>query len=279
MIPVLRGTILLLDSLRTTLMLLGAEYVLQPKDAPINKEDALKFLFSIEFNIKGFELTESLKLVEFIKRKVEQSSDEFPVYVPEYTQLITELERRIDDELDNITFGFIPYEKTKYFESDKLFGDEVYDCFKLARQDIKDAGTCFASELYTASVFHLMRAVEVGAKSLVKAMKAEKYITTPVIVRGVKKMVKKPVELCDWGTLIKGMESAINNLEKGSKISTKKKETLAYYNHAVGVFRNFKDAWRNYVAHSRKTYREFEARDIMDNARQFMQHLSQRVKE
>jgi hypothetical protein len=202
-----------------------------------------------------------------------------PFKYEKYCDKIEELNLRIEDELKKIIFGFIPKDKTEYFVQEQLFGEEVFNCFKSARQDIKDAGTCFASELYTASVFHLMRVVETTVKQMVKAMKAEKFITTPVLVKGVKKMVKKPIELCDWGTLIKGMESALNELEKGTKISIKKKETLAFYNHSVGVFKHFKDAWRNNVSHSRKDYQEFEAKLIMENTRQLMQHLAQRIKE
>lgn len=44
-------------------------------------------------------------------------------------------------------------------------------------------------------------------------------------------------------------------------------------------FRNFKDAWRNNVSHTRTVYQAGQTKDIMDNTRQFMQHLAERLKE
>ncbi|MEZ5346147.1 MAG: hypothetical protein R2681_11410 [Pyrinomonadaceae bacterium] len=194
-------------------------------------------------------------------------------------QKIDILNERVDDELKEVVFGFVPKDRSLFLNNKELFGKEVNNSFPSAANDIIAAGNCYAHGLHTACVFHLMRVVEIGAKNLVSKMRAGKYILTPVSKNGAKEMVKKPIELCDWGTLIKGFESALRESEKGTKTNTKKKETLAFYSHAVGVFRNFKDAWRNNVSHTRKVYKAGETKDIMDNTRQFMQHLARRVKE
>jgi hypothetical protein len=65
----------------------------------------------------------------------------------------------------------------------------------------------------------------------------------------------------------------------GSRGDADKKAKLEYYSHAVGVFRNFKDAWRNKVSHVRHVYQPEETKDAMDNTRQFLQHLAEKLKE
>lgn len=195
------------------------------------------------------------------------------------------LAERILDELRERTFMFIPKPQNDYYDNDALFGKEVCDGFPSAQGDLKEAGNCYATGSYTACVFHLMRVVEVGAKVMVRAMGAQKYLGEYVWKGGVKTFKKRPVELCDWKTLRDGLNNALKDLEKGSSTSPKKKQSLAYYSHAIAQFSNFKDAWRNMISHgheierNRKLYFEGEAKDIMNNTHHFMQHLAKRLKE
>ena len=185
--------------------------------------------------------------------------------------------------LEHRYFLYMPESDAAYYEQDDLFG--IKDKFPKANDEIKEAGNCYATGSYTACVFHLMRAVEIGAKVMVAAMKAEKHIGVYVPVRGVKTFKKKPVELCDWQTLIGGLRTALNQLEKGAAINSDKKEKHAYYSEAVVVFGHFKDAWRNpplhgrEIAPDRKFYLVGEATDIMNSTRHFMRHLSKRCAE
>src|SRR5208282_2687692 len=73
---------------------------------------------------------------------------------------------RISHKLDFCHFIYIPSAKTKFFEPLELFGNKVYQNFKSARTEIKDAGNCLAADLNTAAVFHLMRASEFGLRAL-----------------------------------------------------------------------------------------------------------------
>ena len=224
--------------------------------------------------LTDLELKHSLRKLNAIRRVI--SGNEL-IPIRHYLRDIKELQNLVESELSDILFGYISAEKKPYFKNRFLFGEDVCEKFPSARNDIKEAGTCYAHGLYTATVFHLMRAVEVGAKVMVSAMKAEKHIT--VFDKGTGKKVKKPIELCDWGTLIKGLETALRMLEQGTKINAIKKNDLVFYSHAVAQFRNFKDAWRNNVSHSRKIYNAGETKDIMENTKHFLNHLAERVKE
>lgn len=180
--------------------------------------------------------------------------------------LILELRNRINDELTERLFMYVPTEQAKYHNQWALFGSEVALKFPKANEEIMEAGNCYASGNYTACVFHLMRAVEYGARKMVIAL-------------NVQSQLGRPIELCDWGDLIKALDDGVKTLSVGSRTKMHKKTTFEFYNHAVAQFRNFKDAWRNNVSHTRKVYQSGQTKDIMDNTRQFMQHLAERLKE
>ncbi len=222
----------------------------------------------VERLLIGFGLVNARK---YLKKIHEKLDGEYMSYATtgypweEYQRDLEVLEGRIDDDLQEIVFGFIPKNKVAYFRQEKLFGDEVYDVFRLASKDIQDAGTCFAHEDYSATVFHLMRVAEIGAKKLVRDLR-------------VISLLPKPIELCDWNTLLSAMEKGLKKLDVGSGKSVKKKRKLEYYSKPIGLFRNFKDSWRNSAAHSRRDFQPGETQDILDNTRQFMQHLAKGFK-
>ena len=57
----------------------------------------------------------------------------------------------------------------KYYQQPKLFGDDVFNNFPSANEDIEEAGTCLALERATACVLHLNRALEVSLNVLANA--------------------------------------------------------------------------------------------------------------
>jgi hypothetical protein len=204
---------------------------------------------------------------------------------PLLATLVSELRTYVHFELAKHQFMFIPSAQAAHFNHHALFGQDVAKKFPTANKEITEAGNCYAMGLHTACVFHLMRAVEIGAKAMAVAMKAQKYLGTTVWVKGVKTFKKRPVELCDWQALIGGLRTALNELEKGAATSKRKKDTHAYYSEAIADFSLFKDAWRNRFSHGhdivpdRKLYLPGEASDVMNSTRQFMQHLASRLKE
>ncbi|MFL6227793.1 MAG: hypothetical protein ACJ741_03330 [Pyrinomonadaceae bacterium] len=179
------------------------------------------------------------------------------------------LRNHINDELRKRKFMFIPSAEAEYYEHHGLFGQEVAERFPKANREITEAGNCYATGNYTACVFHLMRAVEYGARKLIHALHAQQYLNPP----------NRPVELCTWDDLLKAMDKGVADLANGTRTNTRKKVTYEYYSHAVAQFRNFKNAWRNHVAHTRELYLPGQTKDIMDNTRQFMQHLATRLTE
>jgi hypothetical protein len=213
-------------------------------------------------HVRYLELKESLKYVRLMLKKFSDGDYKYE----EYKRDVEVLQGREEHELEDIIFGFIPPDKMSYFENKELFGKVVAERFPSAAQDIEAAANCYAHDLHTACVFHLMRAVELGTRRVLRGMNAGKHL-------------KRPVELCTWGELIAALEEGLKGLTVGKRTSTVKASTFGFYNHAVGVFRNFKGAWRDPVSHTGKQYKPGETKDTMDNTRQFMQHLATRLKE
>ena len=77
--------------------------------------------------------------------------------------------------------------------------------------------------------------VLVVLKNMVVDMGAEKYLTN----RGKGQPVQIPVELCDWETLINGLESALNDLEKGKTTDVGGKQTYKFYREALENIQDF----------------------------------------
>ena len=70
----------------------------------------------------------------------------------------------IQIEMKGRTCVIISAEKAKSFVNIALFGNFVEDHFPSASPEISEAGKCFALARYSATVFHLMRVLEIRPK-------------------------------------------------------------------------------------------------------------------
>jgi hypothetical protein len=184
---------------------------------------------------------------------------------------LEELSKEIAKVLGTHTFALIPAQDVPFYDNSALFGFEVAARFPKANKEITKAGTCYVAGCYEACVFHLMRAVELGVRRMIKKLGVQQHL--------LKNGNRIPVELCDWHLLIVALDKGVNALSHGSATNKRKKDTFEFYNHALGSIRNFKDAWRNNVMHMRTPYDQHQAISVVENTRQFMQHLARRLSE
>jgi hypothetical protein len=176
--------------------------------------------------------------------------------------IVTEIESFVHSiwfELGGRTFAFIPAEKAKYFEREKLFGAVVYKRFKSARYDIKEAGNCLAADLNTAAVFHLMRVAECGLRALATKLKIK---------------LPHPIEFATWATVIGALDEESQKLKPTPKSFEREKE-LNCYSSLLSEARAFCYAWRDPVMHARKRFDEpHEAENVLNHVCRFMQELA-----
>ena len=163
-----------------------------------------------------------------------------------------EIHRSIFRETKLHLFMYIRADKAKYYDSYRktrvglanpsgfLFGDSVNNKFPSAGFDITEAGNCFATNRYTACVFHLMRVMEIAVQKLGDNL-------------GVTVANEKV-----WQKIIENIRTELNTKFPNSKDSNRIK-----YENILGHLETVKIAWRNPTMHPKATYIEEEADDIM----------------
>jgi hypothetical protein len=167
----------------------------------------------------------------------------------------------LKDELNSRICLFIPPHVADYYESDKLVSDNVIENYEKASEEIRWGGTCLAAGLYTACVFHAMRAAEIGLRSINNVK--------PLKIRG-----NKPVERAEWREILDGLSTLIHEIENSDNTTPNKDDELQFFSEALAQFRFFKNGWRVRVAHARATYNEPQAKEALDHVRSFLEVLA-----
>jgi hypothetical protein len=175
-----------------------------------------------------------------------------PCTVSQVNQHFQELLNRIEDQLTQGMFVMIAANKIDFYSRPDLFGSEVTATFPSATVDLAEAGKCFAAERYTASVFHLMRVMEVGLHRLGKRFK----------IAGMSANT--------WGTVIGDIDRALEPRRRNPRL----RRHAQKYDALIAHFRSAKNGWRDRVCHSNVTYAEEEARAIFSATEGFMRGLA-----
>lgn len=163
---------------------------------------------------------------------------------------------RIQDEYADVLLLWV--EEKDYYQKDDLFDVKVGERFKGASFDIKEAGTCYALGRYTACVFHSMRVIEFGLNAIAKR-------------------VGYPDDRPMWEPVLNFINAELGkNRDKMSELFKGDIEFLSgisAHMHAVNL------AWRRRVAHVERTYTQEEAKRILDETKNLMQHLAVKLSE
>lgn len=148
-------------------------------------------------------------------------------------------------------------QKAPFYGRKKAFGEGVDGSFPAARRDITEAGNCYALDLHTACVFHLMRVLEKGLRAMARQL-------------GV------PCEIENWHHMIQDIESATRRVEQEPR-SPERQRKLKFYGDRATELAFFKHAWRDHVMHAQTEYGQQEALQIMGHVEAFMQKLAEEI--
>ncbi|HEV7587958.1 MAG TPA: hypothetical protein VGO40_07480 [Longimicrobium sp.] len=155
----------------------------------------------------------------------------------------------LEDELRERSVFLMPAaEVIHYIANETLLGTDVAARFPDLSSDIDEAGKCFATDRYTAVVFHLMRVMEVGVQELGNAL-------------GITLTEEKA-----WQNILDEVNKAVKALPKRDP------KAPEYALLAANLF-NVKLAWRNEVMHPKATYTKEEAERILSATKAFMNEL------
>ena len=167
-------------------------------------------------------------------------------------------------ELTNKLMVYVPSHRRKYYHHKDFIDPKVLKEFPGSHSELRAAGQSFSVGLYTATVFHAMRAVELGLRTMAKALEVE--------------IPNLSHENVDWETLIRQIESKVTKM-KDLPRTDDKADKLHFYSEACMQFRYFKDGWRVRTAHVKAVYDEPQAQSALDHAVSFFKTLSTKLKE
>lgn len=234
-----------------------------PNDPQLSTQELNTLLFSLDVLTSACQevnLPDSLKHIDFLKKHLDDSQVFGRRTHSMVRTRIRVLQEVIVAELENRKFLWVDPEHSAIVDNDRAFGMAVWDKFPSARIDIREAGNCIAAECPTAAVFHLMRVLEHGLRALAG-------------------QVGKSFDIQQWHNIIEEIESEVKRLAKTLPRGLAKNDRLQFLSEAAKEFAYFKDGWRNYVSHSRRSYDAHAALSVFDHAKTFMAHLATKLSE
>ncbi len=150
---------------------------------------------------------------------------------------VLELDESYRDDTGTRFVFVLTSERSPYFHRD--FGTDVAQRFPEAQKEIKEAHGCYALGRDTASVFHLMRAVEHALRAL---------------IIGVGGMVRQvPLNYEDWNYLVEQVDSCWKVPIEAWGHSVERTHARTFFKRVVADLNAFKDE-RNIVMHTRRSY-------------------------
>jgi hypothetical protein len=163
----------------------------------------------------------------------------------------TELQNRIDDELARRAFYQLRPDVVALFEDQNPFGERVTASFPSASHDIGEACKCYGCDRFDATIYHLMRAMEVALRCLATRVHVSYSPNWMIYLDKIDKVLKS-----------KAKKNAL------------RKSRLRFLSNASALLRAVKEAWRDDTMHVHGRYGPDQTRDILLSVKAFMLHLS-----
>jgi hypothetical protein len=181
-----------------------------------------------------------------------------------YKDLLTDLSRRLDDELSQKNFMELSdRQREMYGPSSPLFGDQVAEKFPTEMAfEIDEAGKCIALGRHTAAIFNQMRVLEIGIRAIARCLD----IPDP----------SKPAQR-NWGVILKAIRDGIN--QNWPSAADKMTSDAVLFDSLYASLDSVRNPWRNAAMHVETKYTEDEAEHIYVAVRGFTRKLASRCDE
>jgi hypothetical protein len=163
------------------------------------------------------------------------------------------LQHRVLNELRDHFYYPVTADFTALYGNPRPFGDVVFENFPSARFDICEAGKCLALGQNTATVFHLMRVMEVALKVFGRRF-AIPYAPS-------------------WEAYLNQIQAKLDAKRPTKPISWLRRERE--YREIYGDLLAVKIVWRNSTMHIDRNYDAVEAGEIYSAVARFMGRLTQ----
>lgn len=218
--------------------------------APRDLSLYIKLADEIESNCTAIGLGVSADQAVRIRRRLsgEDADSTYPIQ-----QDFAELKKRMMDELKKLRLFYITKEEEKLYKKDLPFSPSGQ--LAAAADDVVEAGKCLALGRFTASVLHLMRAMEIG-----------------VLKFGVATAAFPSLPDKEWGKVTRAIHMMMfPNPPAGA---TPNQQALQKkYAPTLMALDAVRVACRNPTMHAKASYGEEDARQIYDATRAFLAEL------
>ena len=172
--------------------------------------------------------------------------------------LVREFANNLMVELSSSWFLMVFADNREHYEQRRpAFGEPVALAFIEASGDIAAASRCLALDEWTACVFHLMRVLEHGLRTMAEIVG----------------LPSDAMQHENWKNIIDQIEKKIREMEALPK-TPEKVIRIQILSEAALQFRYFKDAWRNHVSHAHASYDNHTVPLVFVHVRAFMQHMA-----
>jgi hypothetical protein len=142
----------------------------------------------------------------------------------------------------------------------------IWSSFPSTKNESEEAVYCYTLERNTACVFHSMRVAEIGLRAFARRMR-------------VKLPKGKPLEWAQWQEMLREMEKINDKVAQSMAAGQVKDELLEFNRGVLGQFYGFKDEYRNYVMHARKSYDTAGAYSALTRVHDFASKLATHIDE
>jgi hypothetical protein len=155
--------------------------------------------------------------------------------------------------------------KILYRKGGELFGPDVASKFSTAGAfEIDEAGKCLAVGRGTASVFHLMRVMEVGVRAASACLG-----------------IADPVRRADrnWGAMLRKFKEDMDRRNKSKPPLWAVPSDSQFFDEIYVSLDAVRNVWRNPTMHVENKYTTEEAQHILVSVRGFLKKLATRCAE
>lgn len=176
-------------------------------------------------------------------------------------ELVRDVEMGLADDLKRVNMIVLDPKHAAFFSNAMTtFGVDVNSKFQSALFEIDEASKCFALGRWTATVFHLMRLLEINIRAISRCL----GVPDPT----------KPSQR-NWGHILKTIDTAIKNKRGQWSIA----DDEEFFDGVYILLDRVRNNWRNSTMHVENKYIEEEAREILDSVRAFMKKVASRLDE
>jgi hypothetical protein len=178
------------------------------------------------------------------------------------TSALDNIDSTLENELSLVTLLVVGSDKHKYFEpSGPMFGVDVHTKFPSMTFEIDEAGKCLAFHRPTSTVFHFMRAMEIGIRSV------SRCLGIPDSVSGSGR---------NWGTILRLMKAEIDRRNTAVPAQWPVAGDRDLFEDAYISLDAVRNTWRNATMHVENTYTDDEAEHILVACRAFLTKIAGR---